>query len=166
MCLHLLHFDFLFYYLLKSELINDLKKFSQNIKFTKYLFYMAVDFLKERLQCDRLLKQFKVLSSTIIIDFVIAIDYNVILYYKNISIQEKFSLKVLSSSINNRRELTLVSSKTINFLFSLQFFKNNTNKHCIQKQQYNIYLLFLSIYYYYFLYIIVKNDLQRNMSTS
>lgn len=65
---------------------------------------MAVDFLKERLQCDRLLKQFKVLSSTIIIDFVIAIDYNIILYYKNISIQEKFSLKVLSSSINNRRD--------------------------------------------------------------
>lgn len=65
---------------------------------------MAVDFLKERLQCDRLLKQFKVLSSTIIIDFVIAINYNIILYYKNISIQEKFSLKVLSSSINNRRD--------------------------------------------------------------
>lgn len=51
---------------------------------------MAVDFLKERLQCDRLLKQFKVLSSTIIIDFVIAIDYNIILYYKNISKQESF----------------------------------------------------------------------------
>ena len=65
---------------------------------------MAVDFLKERLQCDRLLKQFKVLSSTIIIDFVIAIYYNIILSYKNISIEEKFSLKVLSSSINNRRD--------------------------------------------------------------
>lgn len=51
---------------------------------------MAVDFLKERLQCDRLLKQFKVLSSTIIIDFVIAIDHNIILYYKNISKQESF----------------------------------------------------------------------------
>ena len=47
---------------------------------------MAVDFLKERLQCDRLLKHFKVLSSTIIIDFVIAIYYNKILSYKNISI--------------------------------------------------------------------------------
>ena len=37
--------------------MNDLKKFSENIKFTKYLFYMDSDFPKERLQCDRLLKQ-------------------------------------------------------------------------------------------------------------
>ena len=71
--------------------MNDLKKFSQNIKFTKYLFYMDIDFLKERLQCDRLLKQ-----SSFVVYYNNRFRYSNILQYNIILEKYQYTRKVFT----------------------------------------------------------------------